>query len=172
MMHASGESFTPKTSGEQVLEDASNQRLDAIYDKEPLGFEKYPVSSSAKMLGQDPLEEVDLGDGTTKRITYINTKLDPKLKNKIVKLLKKNKDYFAWDYDEMPGLKRDLVELKLPIKDGKKPIKQTPKRFALEILSKIKKEVESLLCCNFIRTTRYVEWIANIVLVIKKNGSL
>src|SRR4051812_19731530 len=72
----------------------------------------------------------------------------------------------------MPGLERELVELRLPIKEGKKPIKQTPRRFAPEILSKIKAEVERLLCCKFIRTTRYVEWIANIVHVIKNNGSL
>jgi hypothetical protein len=67
------------------------------------------------------------------------------LKVRVIELLRENKDCFAWDYDEMPGLKRELVELKLPIKDGKKPIKQTPRRFAPEILSKIKKEVERLL---------------------------
>lgn len=72
----------------------------------------------------------------------------------------------------MPGLSRELVELKLPIKLGKKPIKQTPRRFSPEILLKIKEEVERLLKCNFIRTTRYVEWIANIVHVIKKNETL
>ena len=72
----------------------------------------------------------------------------------------------------MPGLSKDLVELKLLIKDGKKPIKQTLRRFAPGILSKIKEEVERLLRCKFIRTIRYVEWIANIVFVIKKNGSL
>ena len=63
----------------------------------------------------------------------------------------------------MPGLDRGLVELQLPIKPGKKPIKQNPRRFAPEILSKIKTEVERLLKCKFIRVTRYVEWIANIV---------
>ena len=72
----------------------------------------------------------------------------------------------------MPGLDRGLVELQLPIKPGKKPIKQNPRRFAPEILSKIKTEVERLLKCKFIRVTRYVEWIANIVPVIKKNGTL
>lgn len=72
----------------------------------------------------------------------------------------------------MHGLSRELVELKLPIKPRRKPIKQTPRIFAPEILSKIKEEVERLLKCNFIRTIRYVEWIANIVHVIKKNGSL
>ncbi|XP_050890198.1 uncharacterized protein LOC127095564 [Lathyrus oleraceus] len=167
-----GEYFKPKTPYEQVPMELTKQRLDAIYDEEPLGSEKDPVTSSAKMLVQDPLEEIDLGDGSTKRITYISTKLDPKLKVRVIGLLRENKDCFSKDYDEMPGLKRELVELKLPIKDGKKPIKQTPRRFAPEILSKIKKEVERLLRCNFIRTTRYVEWIANIVHVIKKNGPL
>ena len=38
-----------------------DQRLDAIYDKEPLGFERDPINSGAKMLAQDPLEEVNLG---------------------------------------------------------------------------------------------------------------
>ena len=72
----------------------------------------------------------------------------------------------------MPGLDRSLVEMQLPIMEGKKPVKQTPRRFAPEILSKIKEEVERLLRCKFIRTTRYVKWIANIVPVIKKNGKL
>ena len=36
-----------------------DQRLDAIYDKEPLGFEKDPIDSGAKMLAQDPLEQVN-----------------------------------------------------------------------------------------------------------------
>ena len=57
---------------------------------------------------------------------------------------------------------------RLPIKLGKKPIKQSPRRFAPEIMLKIKMEVEILLKCKFIRVTRYVEWIANIVPVIKK----
>jgi len=43
-----------------LIED---QRLDCIYDDEPLGFEKDPMGSAQKMQAQDPLEEVDLGDG-------------------------------------------------------------------------------------------------------------
>src|SRR6266487_1869175 len=39
-------------------------------------------------------------------------------------------------------------------------------------MSKIKGEIERLLKSKFIRTTRYVQWLANIVPVIKKNGSL
>src|ERR1051325_9458766 len=153
-------------------ENEIDHRLDAIYDTEPLGFEKDPTNSGAKMLAQDQLEEVNLGDDNTRRVTYISAKLSPNLKQEVIEVLKKNKDCFAWDYDEMPGLKRELVEHRILIKDGKKPIKQTPRRFVPAVLTKIKAEVERLLRCKFIRTTRYVEWLANIVPVIKKNGSL
>src|ERR1051325_8282716 len=153
-------------------ENEREQRLDAIYDTEPLGFEKDPTNLGAKMLAQDQLEEVNLGDDNTKRITYISARLSPNLKQEVIEVLKQNKDCFAWDYGEMPGLQRELVEHRLPIKDGKKPIKQTPRRFAPAVLTKIKAEVERLLRCKFIRTTRYVEWLANILPVIKKNASL
>ncbi|MCI24885.1 hypothetical protein A2U01_0046071, partial [Trifolium medium] len=36
------------------------QRLDCIYDDEPLGFEKDPSSSNQKMQSQDPLQEIDI----------------------------------------------------------------------------------------------------------------
>jgi hypothetical protein len=45
------------------------QRLDCIYDEEPLGFEKDFSSSSHKMQAQDPLQEIDIGDGSVKRPT-------------------------------------------------------------------------------------------------------
>ncbi|KAK2444839.1 hypothetical protein QL285_015834 [Trifolium repens] len=148
------------------------QKLDCIYDDEPLGFEKDPISQSHKMQAQDPLQEIDLGDGLTKRPTYISVNIPPDLKAKVVQLLLEFKDCFAWDYNEMPGLSRKLVEHELPVRLDKKPVKQLPRRFAPEIMSKIKEEIERLLRSKFIRTARYVEWLANIVPVIKKNGSL
>nr|KYP45379.1 Transposon Ty3-I Gag-Pol polyprotein [Cajanus cajan] len=72
----------------------------------------------------------------------------------------------------MPGLDRGLVEHKLPMIPGKKPVKQSPRRFAPEVIEKIKEEIERLLKAKFIRTSRYAEWISNIVPVIKKNGKL
>ena len=89
-----------------------------------------------------PLEEVDLWDGTVKRPTYVSAKYPKEFKDRIVELLKEYKDCFPWDYNEMPGLSRKMVELKLPIRPGKKPVKQIPKRFAPQILPKIKEEIE------------------------------
>lgn len=36
------------------------QRLNCIYDENPLGFEKDPLVSSKKIQAQDTLEEIDL----------------------------------------------------------------------------------------------------------------
>src|ERR1044072_6972687 len=105
----------------------TSQRLDCIYDDEPLGFERDPQISTKRMQAQDPLEEVDLGDSEVKRPTYISAKIDPSLKSQMISLLKEFKDCFAGDYNEMPGLSRDLVEHRLPIRPDKRPIKQSPR---------------------------------------------
>jgi len=118
------------------------------------------------------LEKIDLGDGSIKRPTYISFKIGPKFKVQIVALLKKYKDCFAWDYNEMLGLSRNVVKLKLPIRPDKKPVKQLPRRFAPQIMSKIKEEIKRLLKSKFIRTARHVDWLANIAPVINKNGTL
>jgi hypothetical protein len=80
------------------------------------------------MLGQgstsaDPLEEVDIGDGTIPRRTFVNKNPDHLFKSNLIKLLKEYVDCFAWNYNEMPGFSRDLVEHCLPIKPGFRPYK-------------------------------------------------
>ena len=64
----------------------------------------------------DPLDKVDLGDGTVPRPTYVNRNLKADSRNKLIGLLREYSDCFAWNYTEMPGLSRDLVEHRLPIK--------------------------------------------------------
>lgn len=61
------------------IDSLNTQRLDCVYDDEPLGFKKDPVIVTKRMQAQNPLEEIELGDGTNKRPTYISVNLDPKL---------------------------------------------------------------------------------------------
>lgn len=55
-----GNDFDPEPP-DKVQNKDQGQRLDAIYDDEPLGFEKDPLATNVKMLAQDPLEEIYLG---------------------------------------------------------------------------------------------------------------
>jgi hypothetical protein len=69
----------------------------------------------------DDLEEIDIGDGVVPRPTYVSARLDVNQKQEIIELLKAYMCYFAWDYIEMLGLSRELVEHWLPIKAGFRP---------------------------------------------------
>jgi hypothetical protein len=69
------------------------------------------------------LEEIDIGDGKTPRPTFVNKTLEADHSDEMIDLLKEYSDYFAWSYTEMPGLTRELVEHRLPIKPGFRPFK-------------------------------------------------
>ena len=120
----------------------------------------------------DELQEIDIGFGDRPRSTYVSAKLDPEYKQELVDLLKEFKDCFAWEYYEMPGLDRSIVEHRLPIKPRYRPFKQAPRRFNPNVLDDIKKETKRLLEAKFIRPCRYAEWILNVVPVYKKNRKL
>ena len=121
---------------------------------------------------QDPLVEVNLGTKEDLRVTFVSGHLGLEEFNKITIILKKYKDCFSWDYPKLPGLSRKLVEHRLPIKEGFQPFQQAPRRMAPDITLKIKEEIERLVRAGFIRPARYVEWLSNIVPVLKKNGKL
>jgi hypothetical protein len=69
----------------------------------------------------------------------------------------------------MPGLRKDLMEHRLPIKQGFRPYKQPMRNFNPETVGKIKEEVDRLLQVGFIRPCRYAEWVSNVTPVEKKN---
>jgi hypothetical protein len=117
----------------------------------------------------DDLEKVDIGDGVVPRPTYVSASLNTSQKKEIIELLKAYTCCFAWDYTEMPGLSRELVEHQLPIKAGFRPYKQGARNFKPEIVRRVKDEVDRLLQGGFIQPCRYVDWISNIIPVEKKN---
>ena len=118
----------------------------------------------------DDLEEVDIGPGDKPRPTFISSKLDPVLREEMITLLKEYRDCFAWDYTEMPGLDRSIVEHRLPLKKGFRPFQQRARQMKAEVLEEVKKEVEKMLDAGFIRPCRYAEWISSVVPVQKKDG--
>lgn len=98
----------------------------------------------------DELEQVDIGDGSKPRPTFVSTRLDPECKHQLVELLREFKDCFAWEYYEIPGLYRSIVEHRLPIKPGYWPYQQSTRRCKLEILPDIKAEITKLIEAKFI----------------------
>jgi hypothetical protein len=68
----------------------------------------------------------------------------------------------------MPGLSRDLVEHKLPIKPGFKPYKQPRRNFNPDIYDQVKEEINRLIDAKLIRPYLYADRISNIVPIEKK----
>ena len=72
----------------------------------------------------------------------------------------------------MSGLNMEQIMHNLTIQIGCASIKQPPQKFSLETEGKIKKEVEKLLKVGFIKPIQHPTWLANIVLVMKKNSQI
>jgi hypothetical protein len=93
----------------------------------------------------DPLGEIDIGDGKTTRPTFVNKTLVTDPRNEMISLLKEYSDCFAWNYTEMSGLSREIVEHRLPIKSSFRPFKQKARTFRPDLLPRINYEIHRLL---------------------------
>ena len=110
---------------------------------------------------------VNLGDTDYLQMVKIAEKLE---KDQLVELCREYKEVFVWTYRNMPGLDPSIITHKIPIKGGYHPIWQKLRRMQPDVQDKVKQEVMKLLEANFIRVADYPEWVANIVLVPKKEG--
>jgi hypothetical protein len=70
----------------------------------------------------------------------------------------------------MPGVPRELIEHSLNLHPQVVPKKQRLRRFAHEKREAIKREIAKLLVAGFIKEVIHPEWVANPVLVKKKNN--
>jgi hypothetical protein len=77
---------------------------------------------------------------------------------------------FAWKPSDMKRILREVAEHKLNIKPGSKPVKQRLHRFNDDKCKAIGEEILKLLSAGFIREVFHPEWLANPVLVKKKNN--
>jgi hypothetical protein len=87
----------------------------------------------------------------------------------LVDFLKANLDVFAWKPSDMKGIPREVAEHKLNIKPGSKLVKQRLRCFTEEKCKAIGEEIKKLVSSGFIREVFHPEWLANLVLVKKKN---
>ena len=70
----------------------------------------------------------------------------------------------------MPGVPTEFAEHKLNVKKDARPVKQPMRRLAEERRVAVGKEIARLLAAGFIIEVFHPEWLANPVLVLKKNG--
>ena len=69
----------------------------------------------------------------------------------------------------MPGVSREKIEHSLNVSPATKPIKQKLRRFTPDKKEAIRVEIKWLLAARFIKEVYHPEWLANPILVQKKN---
>ena len=116
----------------------------------------------------DPLEVVSL-DGTD-RFIYISTLLSQEEKAWLRQVIQLNADVFAWTHADMPGISPVHAAHKLNIAPSAKPARQKVRRFHHDRHLVIQTEVDNLLQNGFIRSVKYPKWLANVVVVPKKEN--
>ena len=72
----------------------------------------------------------------------------------------------------MPGVPRELAKHRLHVDSSARPVRERLLWSAAHKRKAIREEVAKLLAANFIREVHHSEWLANVVMVPKKDKSL
>jgi hypothetical protein len=87
-----------------------------------------------------------------------------------VEFLRSNKDIFAWLSNDLGEVSIYIIVHKLDIDPKVRPKKQKLRKLAEDRVHATKAEVQRLLDAKVIREVQFTTWLANIVMVKKKNG--
>jgi hypothetical protein len=88
----------------------------------------------------------------------------------LVDFLRANADIFVWSPSDMPGIPREVAEHSLDILPHSSVVQQRLRRFDEERRRAIGVELLKLLEAGFIKEVFHPTWLANPILVKKKNG--
>jgi hypothetical protein len=88
----------------------------------------------------------------------------------LIRFLFNNKDVFAWSANDLCGVNRDVIEHSLNVDPSFRPRKQRLRKMSDDKAEGARNEVKRLLSAGVIREVKYLEWLANTVLVKKANG--
>ena len=103
-------------------------------------------------------------DTDLEKFFKVGVQLPPHEKQALIKFLQKNVEVFAWEID------LDFICHHLNVNPSIDPRKQPPRRSSKDHYEAIKDEVTKLKRAGAIKEVFYPEWLANTVVVKKKNG--
>ncbi|RDX81084.1 hypothetical protein CR513_38273, partial [Mucuna pruriens] len=98
---------------------------------------------------EESIEVVNIGSRKEVKEVKVGKRMSLDVRRRMVELLKEYVDVFAWSYQDMPDLDVKIVEHRLPILPGSVPWN-----------------------ARFLAVEEYPKWVANIVLVPKKDGKV
>ena len=136
-------------------------------------FDSNDISREAAMKDQE--EEVthcNIGTTENPNIIKMYKSLVVEQRDRYVSLIKKFVDTFAWSYEYLRTFDTDIIQHKIPLKDGSKPFRQKIQKFNPMLVSIIEKYLKRMMDARIIVPLRYSNKVANLVPVRKKNREI
>nr|GEV73849.1 hypothetical protein [Tanacetum cinerariifolium] len=178
-----GSVFTiPKTANEFAVKDSDDED-----DEEPT---PQPKTKNPKPVKETPLPKpyklkisIDIIDEILEEDfdalldeepsflpVIISSQLSKEKKNKLVSILKKHKQAFAWKTTDIPGICPSFCKHKIQLLYDKKPVIQKQRRLNPNMQEVVKKEIVKLLDTGIIYQIADSSWVSPILCVPKKGG--
>nr|AFU25705.1 gag-pol precursor [Castanea mollissima] len=104
------------------------------------------------------------------RYFSVGSQLPALEREEVVQFLQDNIDVFAWTTYDVSGIDPEFICHHLNVSHNAMPRKQPPRHASQEHAEAVKEEVNKLKQAGAIKEIFYPEWLANTVVVKKKNG--
>ncbi|KAF8044652.1 hypothetical protein N665_7333s0001 [Sinapis alba] len=142
-----------------LISDLKSQQVTFLVepDKKPS-----PQKEETVQVGIDP--------DYPERTIGIGSDLSDALSIELTTFLRANKSTFVWTTADMPGIDPAVTSHRLNVDPTYKPIKQKRRKLRPERAKAVNDEVDRLLGAGSIVEVKYPDWLANPVVVKKKNG--
>lgn len=114
------------------------------------------------------LEKIMVNSDSDKSF-QVGAQLPPREKEELIVFLMRNINVFAWSAYEALGLDPNFIYHHLNVSPSISPRKQPPRRSSKEQFDAVKDKVIKLKQAGAIKEVFYPEWLANMVVVKKKN---
>ena len=166
----------PATDGAiKTLRGGQKAARDLLIATVKLPHSSLPVNSVSPPIfkvcpQKDEVLELPIDDTDPNRTARIGTYLSEDMQRSILDFLKENVSTFAWSMADMKGIDPAITMHELNVDPTFKPIRQKRRKLGPDRSKAVNEEVERLLGAGSIAEVRYLEWLANPVVVKKRNG--
>ena len=100
----------------------------------------------------------------------ISARLSDEEEQKLLKILKKHKEFIAWSIEELKGISPSICMHKILLEETSKPTVEHQRRLNPVMKEVVKKEVLKLLNAGFIYAISDSPWVSSVHVVPKKGG--
>ncbi|GJR84240.1 reverse transcriptase domain-containing protein [Tanacetum coccineum] len=168
---------------DEFMAMAADENSDSESDTEDLPFKKITINTDYKIKTSleeppmdlelkplpDNLEYVFLEEPSF-LLVIISSQLSKEKKYKLISVLKKHKQAFAWKTTDIPSICPSFCKHKIQLLDDKKPIVEKQRRLNPNMQEVVKKEIVKLLDTGIIYLIADSPWVSPIHCVLKKCG--